>query len=725
MMPLDDSGRYGSQSPQPSIPLRDLGRLQDSPNFRQIQYDNSMIEDDGPSLQQGRHWERDEQRRQDLLNGQSSSATPSNNRYNMPRPFYGRSFSEAHGSGQSADGRIHSASQNGLSFGSVDSSGIGMGRGSAQTGRNASQIPTIYSSEELETYSVTSLDDGGSTAQPSTFSDTAGLTAPVNMQAISGARVSAPRHRRGRTYHGIQFLAPNWNSPRGANDEEPSTVEAGLHGTTSDDSRRSHSRDRSLSLAVGETTLSRAGTVMRKMSQRVVNLSNEPELVEKSMRKKSMDETATRYDPEPVPPLPPKSPGSVHQGAQVREEKQPEQSITIVPDVQPEFDTNPLRGRSLGIFPPNSTIRVKLCNLLIHPATEPVILVLIILQTILLSIESATDAFEDPRTSDWGSSWIDYALFGLFCVYTVELIVRTIVSGFIINPVEYSTIKRQENVWQSLKEKFNATFSTRQRPQLKRPSTMSEAQQPSLLRSFTTHAGTLQDGDSKQQQRVRLAHRAFLRHSFNRLDFVAVVSFWISFVLSVLEIETSKSIYVFRMLSCLRILRLLGLTSGTSIILRSLKKATPLLVNVAFLIGFFWLLFAIVGVQSFKSSLRRTCVWVDPLGAQPNFTLNAVDNFQFCGGHLDEDGQKLPWITAEGENGTFEHKGYLCPVGSFCVQGDNPYNGTVNFDNALQSLELVFVVMSSNSFSDLLYYLTDSDYLAAALCKYSIRLLQS
>lgn len=151
-------------------------------------------------------------------------------------------------------------------------------------------------------------------------------------------------------------------------------------------------------------------------------------------------------------------------------------------------------------------------------------------------------------------------------------------------------------------------------------------------------------------------------------------------------------------------------------ILRSLKKAAPLLVHVAFLIGFFWLLFAIVGIQSFKSSFRRTCVWIDPEG-QNNFTMNDPYNaLQFCGGYLDPDtGSPRPWVTANGEPSGFQPKGYLCPQGSMCVEGTNPYDGTVSFDNILQSLELVFVIMSSNTFTDLLYYTTDSDYLAAAL----------
>ena len=49
------------------------------------------------------------------------------------------------------------------------------------------------------------------------------------------------------------------------------------------------------------------------------------------------------------------------------------------------------------------------------------------------------------------------------------------------------------------------------------------------------------------------------------------------------------------------------------------------------------------------------------------------------------------------------------------MEGGNPYKGTFGFDNILHSLEMVFVIMSSNTFTDLLYYTTDSDYLAAAL----------
>ena len=159
-------------------------------------------------------------------------------------------------------------------------------------------------------------------------------------------------------------------------------------------------------------------------------------------------------------------------------------------------------------------------------------------------------------------------------------------------------------------------------------------------------------------------------------------------------------------------------------ILRSLKKAAPLLVNVAFLIGFFWLLFAVVGVQCFKSSFRRTCVWYDPqydpfrnATARANgVPLNSWNNLQLCGGHLGRStGEKRGWVRSDLSPSGSDHKGYLCPQNSLCVEGENPHHGTVSFDNVVQSLQLVFVIMSSNTFSDILYHMTDSDFLASAL----------
>lgn len=147
-----------------------------------------------------------------------------------------------------------------------------------------------------------------------------------------------------------------------------------------------------------------------------------------------------------------------------------------------------------------------------------------------------------------------------------------------------------------------------------------------------------------------------------------------------------------------------------------------MLLRVSFLIGFFWIIFAIIGVQSFKSSLSRQCVWLDPddpFNASASFT----QDLQFCGGYLNEStGAEEPWVIArkyddlsELTRGTSSAKGYICPRGTLCLQRENPYNDTVHFDDIVHSMELVFVVISANTFSDLMYYTINSDYTPAAL----------
>ena len=99
---------------------------------------------------------------------------------------------------------------------------------------------------------------------------------------------------------------------------------------------------------------------------------------------------------------------------------------------------------------------------------------------------------------------------------------------------------------------------------------------------------------------------------------------------------------------------------------------------------------------------------------------------QFCGGYIHNETLKpVVWVKLNKTNtepGTLSlipapggAKGYICPRNSICLEQKSPYNETVNFDNIIQSLELVFVIMSSNTFSDLMYYTTNSDFQAAAL----------
>ncbi|KAJ5135682.1 uncharacterized protein N7515_004960 [Penicillium bovifimosum] len=524
------------------------------------------------------------------------------------------------------------------------------------------------------------------------------LTDPRYLQPMSGADGAEERQSIDTGGHSVNF----GGSMLG--DDLPH-LEDGMGSR-----RGSSARDRSRSLSPSGSggALQRASSMVKSMSQRVVNLSNEPEVVQQSIEREELNKNA-RLDGPPVLPAMEDYAGLNDPQAQAAREKRSSSRLWR------ELN-NPFRGRSLGILGPDHPLRLWLCDILVHSFTEPFILIVIIIQTILLTVEDALP--NHPRLVAWGTSKLDWVFLAIFVIYTFEIGSKILVSGLIFNPVEYSTLNRNLGIRKAIAEKGRNLITPHRQTTVKKESMLQAEPQDSIIRTFTGMNGLSPEvfDDPLHKRRVRLAHRAFLRHSFNRLDFVAVVAFWISTFLSISGVESDRQLYIFRMLSCLRILRLLALTNGTSVILRSLKRAAPLLVHVAFLIGFFWLLFAIIGIQSFKSSLKRSCVWIDPAGVS-NYTLNnAWENVQFCGGYLDSvTGEKRSWLDSHGENTSYNPKGYICPQGSVCMEGNNPYNGTMSFDNILHSLELVFVIMSSNTFSDLLYYTTDSDYLAAAL----------
>lgn len=323
-------------------------------------------------------------------------------------------------------------------------------------------------------------------------------------------------------------------------------------------SRGSNTRSRSLSPSASGGALQRAGSMVKSMSQRVVNLSNEPEIVQQSIDREEHHKSARLEGPpvlpevpdyarDPTPELPPR-------------EKRASKSTW-------KYRNNPFRGRSLGVFGPDHPLRLWLCDILVHPYIEPFILVIIVIQTILLIVESSQSVFNRPVAVKWGTSRLDYVFFVIFIIYTLEIIAKILVSGFLFNPVEYSTLNRSLGLRKAIAEKAKNLITPHRHSTIKKVSFLPQEPQASILRTFTGMNGldAEVEDDPQHKRRIRLAHRAFLRHSFNRLDFVAIVAFWVSFALSIGGVETAHQLYIFRMLSCLRILRLLALTNGTSV----------------------------------------------------------------------------------------------------------------------------------------------------------------
>ena len=400
-----------------------------------------------------------------------------------------------------------------------------------------------------------------------TDNDRSPLTDKRFLQPISGSEIPDSPGRR----HDIHSQQSVRSSPGGMLGDDLPHVEQGLQVPGSGRSLRrlssqsTRSLSRTLSTSAAASPLSHAGNVFRKMSQRVVNLSNEPEILEQIGRQPST-KLATLEGPPSFPAMTEYAHDDPLDNAPTEEKSTP---LITVAQSQEKWQPprNPLAGKSLGIFAPDNRIRLWLCELLVHPVTEPIILVLILLQTVFLAIDAAQPMPYGMRPSRWGAEWTDAAMLVLFTIYTLEIIARIIVSGFIKNAEEYSTVDSKQGWWRSLYEQALALFVPERQHTAKHMghSHMVDAQ-PSIIRSFTAiQSQPNQPGHSREAQRNRLARRAFFRHSFNRLDLLAVISFWTSFILSLTSVEPQRHVYVFQMLSCLRILKLLGLTTGTSV----------------------------------------------------------------------------------------------------------------------------------------------------------------
>lgn len=210
-----------------------------------------------------------------------------------------------------------------------------------------------------------------------------------------------------------------------------------------------------------------------------------------------------------------------------------------------------------------------------------------------MTIQTSPNVYTHPRpTKGYFHAWEDYALFVAFVAFTAEILARIVVTGLIINPPPPPTprntmadrLSKSPSAgaypppprhdlegFQTLRH-FDSTTSLVEHHRGTNPSDSSSSLGPEptfplprtgTLKTLAGHANT-PFVLSIRRQRTTYQH-AFLRHSWNRLDFVAVTSFWISFVLALLGLESEYSIYIFRALSVLRATRLLAVTTGTTV----------------------------------------------------------------------------------------------------------------------------------------------------------------
>ncbi|KAF7416082.1 calcium channel protein [Pleurotus ostreatus] len=422
-----------------------------------------------------------------------------------------------------------------------------------------------------------------------------------------------------------------------------------------------------------------------------------------------------------------------HARIRLTDEDEKDGGETDAREIEEESDeglsTLPLRGRTLGVMGPDNPLRRAFYRLLVYPWTEPTILLLIIINAVVLTIQAADSlTLDDPDAppqpvKGYFKSWEDYALFVLFALYTLEAFARICVSGLLFDP-EIPSVPSDIDL---------TSTSTYPPPAYPLPPVaekmLSTADGAQKNMRDTGFLGNVLRSDRPRPETLSLPFKLsiqhargktdrnipYLRHSWSRIDAVAIVSFWISFWLATggAERGAGNHIEVFRAMSVIRTARLLTITSGTTTIMHSLKTARPLLASVAYFVLFAMVLFSIIGIQSFKGSLRRTC-FVQATDTPSTLGVIIAEEIQlegrFCGAFIDPTTlERVPYLLLNGENAPAP-KGYTCPLGQVCKEDQNPESGVQGFDTIYMAALQVLIVASANGWSPLMYAMADSEF---------------
>ncbi|XP_071948425.1 voltage-dependent calcium channel type A subunit alpha-1-like isoform X5 [Antedon mediterranea] len=172
---------------------------------------------------------------------------------------------------------------------------------------------------------------------------------------------------------------------------------------------------------------------------------------------------------------------------------------------------------------------------------------------------------------------------------------------------------------------------------------------------------------------------SYLRNGWNIMDFVVVVSGLLSILNPIFNVPALRAI---------RVLRPLKLVSGfesLQVVLKSILCAMAPLLQIALLIFFVIVIFAITGMEFFRGSFHKTC-----------FKLSNVTGTE-----------TRTWVFAEDEpmvcsftNGSGRH----CSNQSQCTEyWSGPKFGIVNFDNMLFAMLTVFQCITMEGWTEVMY----------------------
>ncbi|XP_055678127.1 voltage-dependent T-type calcium channel subunit alpha-1G isoform X3 [Lutzomyia longipalpis] len=216
----------------------------------------------------------------------------------------------------------------------------------------------------------------------------------------------------------------------------------------------------------------------------------------------------------------------------------------------------------------------------------------------------------------------------------------------------------------------------------------------------------------------------YLADSWNRLDFFIVLAGAIEYCLHVENLNLTA----IRTIRVLRPLRAINRIPSMRILVMLLLDTLPMLGNVLLLCFFVFFIFGIVGVQLWEGILRQRCVLQLPNNVIPpdvSFYYEFSKEQDYICSKPDDSGMHLcnslpayrvgPLIC----NASAVPFSRNYPTNTSCVNwnqyytncsqlGGNPFQGTISFDNIGLAWVAIFLVISLEGWTDIMYYVQDA-----------------
>ncbi|KAL9554146.1 hypothetical protein MBANPS3_002946 [Mucor bainieri] len=221
---------------------------------------------------------------------------------------------------------------------------------------------------------------------------------------------------------------------------------------------------------------------------------------------------------------------------------------------------------------------------------------------------------------------------------------------------------------------------------------------------------------------LKVTHKSFLSNLPNVIDLISVTSYWID--LATVLYLGKRPYPIFQAFAATRLLRLLVITEGTTVIMKSLSSSYDMLKNVMGFFVFFWLLFSLAALFIFMNAFSRRCaVWPEEGLHKDLSNIQYVEPRISCSGYMiSADERTGPYDINTGTQNTHPGgDGLFCKLGQVCIQdvANQPEYGYMSYENILYTMLNILTVISTENWTDLLYITQDSVSALGAAVFYS------